>query len=73
MELSSDFMSSIDLQEGIFEEKGMRMLEEYEKKSTLLLLGGNEQAEETLDLNEPRKDVQYRSKDGESDYGNFFE
>jgi len=73
MELSSDFMSSIDLQEGIFEEKGLKMLEEYEKQSTILLLGGQEQADEILDLNEPRKEVQYRSKNDKSDYGNFFE
>ena len=73
MELSSDFMSSIDLQEGIFEEKGLAMLEEYEKKSTLLLLGDSTEVEETLDLNEPRKEVQYRTKKGDSDYGNFFE
>ena len=73
MEMSSDFMQSIDLQEGIFEEKGLAMLEEYEKKSTLLLLGGSEETEETLDLNEPRKEVQYRTKKGDSDYGNFFE
>lgn len=72
MELSSDFMQSIDLQEGIFEEKGMAMLEEYEKKSTLLLLGGSEEMEETLDLNQPRRDVQYRSKEGDSEYGDFF-
>jgi len=73
MELSSDFMQSIDLQEGIFEEKGLAMLEEYEKKSTLLLLGGTEETEDILDLNEPRKEVQYRTKKGDSDYGNFFE
>ena len=73
MELSSDFMASIDLQEGIFEEKGMRMLEEYEKKSTLLLLGGKEQTEQVLDLNEPRKEVQYRTKEGDSEYGDFFD
>ncbi len=73
MELSSDFMNSIDLQEGIFEEKGLAMLEEYEKKSTLLLLGGNETTGETLDLNEPRKEVQYRTKEGDSDYSNLFE
>jgi phage shock protein A len=74
MELSSDFMNSIDLQEGIFEEKGMRMLEEYEQKSTLLLLGGSEENTETLDLNEPRKEVQYRTnKDDNSDYSNLFD
>ncbi len=73
MELSSDFMNSIDLQEGIFEEKGLKMLEEYEKKSTILLLGGQEQADEILDLNEPRKEVQYRSGKGDTDYSNLFE
>ena len=74
MELSSDFMNSIDLQEGIFEEKGMRMLEEYEQKSTLLLLGGSEENTETLDLNEPRKEVQYRTnKEDNSDYSNLFD
>lgn len=73
MELSSDFMNSIDLQEGIFEEKGMAMLEEYEKKSTLLLLGGSEEIGETLDLNQPQKEVQYRTKKGDSDYSNLFD
>lgn len=74
MELSSDFMQSIDLQEGIFEEKGLKMLEEYEKQSTLLLLGGQETIEETLDLNEPRREVEYRErKDDSSDYSNMFE
>ena len=73
MELSSDFMNSIDLQQGIFEEKGLAMLEEYEKKSTLLLLGGQEEAQEILDLNEPRREVQYRSKEDDSDYSNLFE
>ncbi len=74
MELSSDFMQSIDLQEGIFEEKGMAMLEEYEKKSTLMLLGGAEEADEMLDLNEPRREIEYRdNKDDKSDYGSLFE
>jgi phage shock protein A len=76
MELSSDFMNSIDLQEGIFEEKGMKMLEEYEKKSTLLLLGGSEGTSDILDLNEPRreKEAQYRTnKDEGTDYSNLFD
>lgn len=38
MEMSSDFMNSIDLQKGIFEEEGMKMLEKWEKESSLLLL-----------------------------------
>jgi len=72
MEMSSSFMDSVDLQNGVFEEQGLRMLEEYEKKSTLLLLGGTEQNEDILDLETPQKDVQYRSGSGDS-YENLFE
>ena len=53
MEMSSDFMNSIDLQNGVFEEQGMKMLEEYEQKSTLLLLGGKENIDEVLELKQP--------------------
>lgn len=56
MEMSSEFMDSIDLQNGMFEEKGLAMLAEYEKKSTLLLLGGSELTEDTLDLKMPEAD-----------------
>ncbi len=73
MELSSDFMNSIDLQNGIFEEKGMKMLEEYEKQSTLLLLGGQEKTEETFDLNMPRADRMTDENNGKSDYNNLFD
>lgn len=50
MEMSSSFMETIDIQNGIFEEKGMKMLEEWEEKSTLMLMGGTEGQ---LDINEP--------------------
>jgi len=54
MEMSSSFMNSIDLQNGVFEEQGLKMLEEYEKNSTLLLLGGKEKADDDiLDLKQP--------------------
>jgi len=54
MEMSSNFMNSIDLQNGVFEEQGLKMLEEYEKNSTLLLLGGKEKADDDiLDLKQP--------------------
>jgi len=54
MEMSSNFMNSIDLQNGVFEEQGLKMLEEYEKNSTLLLLGGKENLEDDiLDLKQP--------------------
>lgn len=73
MELSSNFMNSVDLQNAVFEEEGMRMLEEWEKKSTLLLMGDTKQ-QGTLDLNAPRKEAQYREKGGgKSEYDNLFE
>ncbi len=76
MEMSSDFMNSIDVQNGVFEEKGLKMLEEYEKKSTLLLMGGLEKTDEDiLDLNEARPDIEYRGRaDGKSnDYEGLFD
>ncbi len=53
MELSSSVMENIDLQNGVFEEQGMKMLEEWEKKSTLMLLGDSTASDDTLDLNTP--------------------
>lgn len=73
MELSSDFMNSIDLQQGIFEEKGLKMLEEYEKQSTLLLLGGETKQESGLDLDEPRPEAMPREDKKSSDYDSLFE
>ncbi len=71
MEMSSEFMDSIDLQNGMFEEKGLKMLEEYEKKSTLLLLGGQESLDDTLDLNMP--EAQKQSRGGSSEYEGLFD
>jgi predicted nucleic acid-binding Zn-ribbon protein len=65
MEMSSDFMNSIDLQNGVFEEQGMKMLEEYEQKSTLLLLGGKEKSDDILELNQPT--IQTRGTDSQYD------
>jgi len=74
MEMSSDFMNSIDLQNGVFEEKGMQMLEKYEQQSTLMLLGGQESVEDTLDLDSPRAEKQGNSDDSSSsDYNNLFD
>lgn len=75
MELSANFMDSVDLQNGVFEDEGLRMLEEWEKKSDLLLLDGNS-IEDTFDLDSPvnRPEAQPRSnsKDNNS-YDNLFE
>jgi predicted nucleic acid-binding Zn-ribbon protein len=46
MEMSSDFMNKVDLENGIFEERGMQMLEKWEKESTMMLLSGNDSDDE---------------------------
>jgi hypothetical protein len=72
MEMSSGFMDSIDLQNGVFEEEGIKMLEEYEKRSNILLMGDGASSG-TLDLNSEVARPEAR-KDGESeDYKNLFE
>ncbi len=83
MDLSNEFMSSVDLQNGVFADEGLRMLEEWEQKSDLMLAGGHIEvdkvakqtgAEDVLDLDAiPRreKDVQQRGKS--SGYDSFFE
>jgi hypothetical protein len=79
MEMSEDFMNSIDLQNGIFEEKGMQMLEEWEKKSTSLLLGTEKQDiissanddNDVLDLNAPVREPEKLNKTNQ--YDTFFD
>ncbi len=73
MEMSSDFMNSIDIQNGMFEEKGLKMLEEYEKKSTLMLLGGAEDASETLELDNRELDAEIRKASSNDDYESLFD
>ncbi len=72
MEMSSSFMDSVDLQEGVFEEKGMEMLEKWEKESTLMLMG---EGTGTLDLNEERPEIEKRTEDSGSggSYENLFD
>ena len=68
MDMSSNVMSSIDLQNGVFEEQGMKMLQEMEKQSSMLLEEG------TLDLNAPVATPEKRSTSSGSDnkYDNLF-
>ncbi|NNF20524.1 MAG: hypothetical protein HKN67_01175, partial [Saprospiraceae bacterium] len=79
MEMSESFMDSIDLQNGIFEEKGMQMLEKWEKESTSLLLGTEKQdiisqAEDdgqVLDLSQPIKQPEKIGRSNQ--YDTFFD
>jgi predicted nucleic acid-binding Zn-ribbon protein len=74
MEMSSKLMDSIDLQNGMFEDQGMQMLEEWEKKSTLMLMEGTGGKSEGLDLDsfQSRPEKQTRSGGGDTDYNNLF-
>jgi hypothetical protein len=77
MDMSDKFMKSIDLQNGIFEEEGMAMLEKWEKEGSSLLLGSDKTTliqnpkEETLDLNQPIK-TPIREEDHRNQYDDFF-
>ena len=74
MDMSANVMNSIDLQNGVFEEEGMKMLEEMEKQSSLLLEEG------TLDLNAPvaqpekrtSSNTSTKSSGGDNQYDNLF-
>ena len=74
MEMSSDFMNSIDLQNGVFEEQGLKMLEEYEKKSTLLLLGGKTTtSEDSLELKSPESIRAASGSSSKTSYDGLFD
>lgn len=79
MEVSQGFMQSIDLQNGVFEEEGLKMLEKWEAESTSLLLGGEKESiihkandeMDVLDLNAP---IAHPEKAGRTNqYDNLFE
>lgn len=63
MEISSNFMNSVDLQNGIYEEEGIKQLEEWTKNGTSTLLGADKtllihkanDSREILDLDAPSK------------------
>lgn len=64
MEMSSNFMDSVDLQNGVFEEEGLKMLEQWEKEGVSLILGEEKEnlllkannESDVLDLDEPIKE-----------------
>ncbi len=79
MEVSENFMQSIDLQNGVFEEEGLKMLEKWESESVSLILGDEKQnlllaAEsdvDVLDLAEPMKRPEKLGRDNQ--YDTFFD
>lgn len=72
MDTSRNLMDSIDLQNGVFEEEGLQLLEKWETTSPLLATpaaGKKPKAEKTLDINTPPKEI---LKD-ENDYRKLFD
>lgn len=79
MDMSQNFMQSIDLQNGIFEEEGLQMLEKWEKESISLLLGSdketilNQPMKDILDINTPVAKPELRQETKTNHYDNLFE
>lgn len=81
MEMSANFMDSVDLQNGVFEEEGMKMLEQWEKESTSFLLGDEkdtlllkaENNNEVLDLDAPVAEKVSRGQGHKNQYDSFFD
>jgi len=77
MELSENFMDGLDLQNGVFEEKGMEMLEKWEKDADSWVLG-SEKGQIIADANDDSKvlDLDAVAKKPEphaNTYGKLFE
>lgn len=77
MEVSSNFMDSVDLQNGIFEEEGLELLEKWEKEGVSLILGEEKDlllhkannSQEEVDLNAP---IQTKPKGQSNQYSDLF-
>ncbi len=65
MDTSRNLMASIDLQNGVFEEEGLQLLEKWERESPLLVPAAKDgkTAEPTLDLNTPPKEILRQTND----------
>ena len=79
MDLSSNFMDSIDLQNGIFEEEGLAMLEKWEKEGVSLILGEDKDllvneanaSDNIIDLDAPLKQPERGHSNQYSDLFDF--
>ncbi|MEY3248865.1 MAG: hypothetical protein RL742_908 [Bacteroidota bacterium] len=79
MDMSRNIMDSIDLQNGVFEEDGLAMLERWEKEGVSFLLGSEKgkivsqahNAGDVLDLNAPLH-VPSKQERGGNQYDSFF-
>jgi hypothetical protein len=71
MDTSRNLMNSIDLQNGVFEEEGLQLLEKWEKESPLLaaMPATGKSTGQTLDLSKPPKEPLH----DDNDYSRLFE
>lgn len=77
--MSENFISTVDLQNGVYEEEAMRMLDEWEKKSDSLLLGDKKNTliaqaynpNDELDMEYVRPTAS-KSNTNQAGYGDFF-
>ncbi|MDQ3017290.1 MAG: hypothetical protein M3R25_11305 [Bacteroidota bacterium] len=80
MDMSENFMKSVDLQNGIFEEEGLKMLEKWEKEGVSAILGEQKQTllkeaaddNNVLDINAPIKRPE-KVESRRNQYDTFFE
>ena len=81
MDMSANFMDSVDLQNGVFEEEGLRMLEQWEKEGISKILGSEKETllsqanddADVLDLNAPVKRPVRDAATHVNQYDSFFE
>jgi phage shock protein A len=80
MDVSKGFMDSIDLQNGVFEEEGLKMLEKWEKESTTMLMGDDDmgllnEGGGQIDLNQevPVRNTVPKEKGNNNQYTNLFD
>jgi hypothetical protein len=81
MDMSKNFMDGIDLQNGVFEEEGLAMLDKWEKEGVSFLLGGDKNkivAKANNASRNPRPqcpngDALAKQERGGNQYDSFFE
>ena len=81
MEMSANFMDSVDLQNGVFEEEGLAMLEKWEREGVSMILGNEKDTlllnaaddSNVLDLDAPIARPEKRTEGRPNQYDNFFE
>jgi hypothetical protein len=76
MEVSQGFLDGVNLQEGAFEEKGLEMLEKWEKDADSWLLG-DEKTQIIADANNPNNILNIErpivaEQPGANEYGSLF-